>query len=114
MRHISPISNGQDNDHNQERHLQPQSDHGSRPLHGPLAREGNGKTYRERFADALRYEWKKAKDAHGRLECALGLPIRSCFADVPARRPAGIFAGVRPARRLFTTHSGRLAGSFAA
>ena len=73
-------------------------------------REGNGKTYRARFAEALRYEWKMAKAAQGRLECALGLPIRSCFADAPAR----IFAGVRPARRLFTTHSGRLAGSFAA
>jgi hypothetical protein len=77
-------------------------------------REGNGKTYRARFVEALRYEWKMAKAAQGRLECALGLPIRSCFADAPARKPAGIFAGVRPARRLFTTHSGRLAGSFAA
>ncbi len=77
-------------------------------------REGNGKTYRARFAEALRYEWKMAKAAQRRLECALGLPIRSCAADAPARKPAGIFAGVRPARRLFTTHSGRLAGSFAA
>ena len=77
-------------------------------------REGNGKTYRARFAEALRYEWKKAKAAQDRLECALGLPIRSCPADATARTPAGIFAGVRSARRLFTTHSGRLAGSFAA
>ena len=77
-------------------------------------REGNGKTYRARFAEALRYEWKKAKAAQDRLECALGLPIRSCPADAAARKPAGIVAGVRPARRLFTTHSGRLAGSFAA
>jgi hypothetical protein len=77
-------------------------------------REGNGKTYRARFAEALRYEWKKAKAAHSRLECALGLPIRSCPADAATRKPAGIFAGVRPARRLYTTQSGRLAGSFAA
>ena len=77
-------------------------------------REGNGKTYRARFAEALRYEWKMAKAARGRLECALGLPIRSCFADEPARKPAGVFAGVQPARRLFTSHSGRLAGAFAA
>jgi hypothetical protein len=77
-------------------------------------REGNGKTYRARFAEALRYEWKMAKAAQGHLECALGLPIRSCFADAPARKPADIFAGIRPARRLFTSHSGRLAGSFAA
>jgi hypothetical protein len=77
-------------------------------------REGNGKPYRARFADALRYEWKMAKAAQGRLECALGLPIRSCPADAATRKAAGIFAGVRPARRLFTTQSGRLAGSFAA
>jgi hypothetical protein len=77
-------------------------------------REGNGKTYRARFAEALRYEWKMAKAAQRRLECAVGLPIRSCLADAAARKPAGVFAGVRPARRLFTTHSGRLAGSFAA
>jgi hypothetical protein len=85
-------------------------------------REGNGKTYRERFAEALRYEWKQAKARTVRrewskatvLDCALGLPIRSCPADAAIRKPAGIFAGVRPARRLFTTHSGRLAGSFAA
>lgn len=77
-------------------------------------REGNGKPYRARFAEALRYEWKMAKAAQGRLECALGLPIRSCPVDAPDRKPAGIFAGIRPARRLFTTHSGRLAGSFAA
>ena len=77
-------------------------------------REGNGKTYRERFAEALRYEWKKAKAAQARLDCALGLPIRSCPVDARARMQTGAFAGVRPARRLFTTHSGRLAGSFAA
>jgi hypothetical protein len=77
-------------------------------------RAGNGKPYRERFADALRYEWKKAKAAHARLECALGLPLRSCPADIAARKPSGVFAGVRPARRLFTRHSGRIAGSFAA
>ena len=77
-------------------------------------REGNGKPYRARFAEALRYEWKMAKAAQRRLECALGLPIRSCPVDAPDRKPAGIFASVRPARRLFTTHSGRLAGSFAA
>jgi hypothetical protein len=75
-------------------------------------RECNGKSYRERFADALRYEWKKAKAAHAHLECALGLPLRSCPADAKPR--AGTFAGVSPARRLFTRHSGRIAGSFAA
>jgi hypothetical protein len=74
--------------------------------------EGNGKTYRERFAEALRYEWKKAKATQARLDCALGLPLRSCPADAKPRQ--GAFAGVRPARRLFTSQSGRLAGSFAA
>jgi hypothetical protein len=85
-------------------------------------REGNGKTYRERFAEALRYEWKKAKERAARrdwnkatvLDCALGLPLRSCSADAPARTQTGAFAGVRPARRLFTSQSGWLAGSFAA
>jgi hypothetical protein len=77
-------------------------------------REGNGKTYRERFAEALRYEWKQARAARARLDCALGLPIRSCPADAPARKQTGAFAGVTPARRLFTTQSGRLAGAFAA
>jgi hypothetical protein len=75
-------------------------------------REGNGKTYRERFAEALHYEWKQAKARAARrewnkateLDCALGLPLRSCPADVAHR----------PARRLFTSHSGWLAGSFAA
>ena len=62
-------------------------------------REGNGKTYRERFAEALRYEWKKAKAAQARLDCALGLPLRSCPADAKPRQ--GAFAGVRLARRLF-------------
>ncbi len=87
-----------------------------------LWREGNGKTYRERFAEALRYEWKQAKARAARhewskanvLDCALGLPLRSCLADAPARTQTGAFAGVRPARRLFTSQSGRLAGSFAA
>ena len=85
-------------------------------------REGNGKTYRERFVEALRYEWKKAKARTTRrewnkatvLDCALGLPLRSCPADAPARTETGAFAGVRPARRLFTSESGRIAGAFAA
>jgi hypothetical protein len=83
-------------------------------------REGNGKTYRERFVEALRYEWKQAKERAARrdwnkatvLDCALGLPLRSCPADSKPR--LGVFAGVSPARRLFTSQSGRLAGSFAA
>jgi hypothetical protein len=83
-------------------------------------REGNGKTYRERFAEAMRYEWKQAKERAARrewskatvLDCALGLPVRSCFADAKPRH--GVFAGVTPARRLFTSRSGQLAGSFAA
>ena len=75
-------------------------------------REGNGKTYRERFAEALRYEWKKAKAAQARLDCALGLPLHSCPADAKPRQ--GVFTSVRPAHRLFTSQSGRLAGSFAA
>jgi len=85
-------------------------------------REGNGKTYRERFAEALRYEWKQAKARTARrewnkatlLDCALGLPERSCPADAPARTQPGAFKGVLPARRLFTSHSGRLVGAFAA
>jgi hypothetical protein len=85
-------------------------------------REGNGKTYRERFAEALRYEWKQAKTRAARrewskatvLDCALGLPLRSCPADAPARKQTGAFADVRPARRLFTSQSGRLVGAFAA
>jgi hypothetical protein len=83
-------------------------------------REGNGKTYRERFAEALRYEWKQARERTARrewnkatvLDCALGLPLRSCPTDAKPRH--GVFAGVTPARRLFTSHSGRLVGSFAA
>jgi hypothetical protein len=83
-------------------------------------REGNGKTYRERFAEALRHEWKQAKARSTRrewnkatvLDCALGLPLRSCPVDAKPRQ--GVFAGVRPARRLFTSETGRLAGSFAA
>jgi hypothetical protein len=85
-------------------------------------REGSGKTYRERFAEALRYEWKQAKSRAARrdwnkataLDCALGLPLRSCPADAPARTKTGVFASVRPAHRLFTSQSGRIAGSFAA
>jgi hypothetical protein len=85
-------------------------------------REGNGKTYRERFAEALRYEWKQAKARTTRrewnkatvLDCAVGLPVRSCPADAPDRTQTGAFAGVHPARRLFTAHSGRLVGAFAA
>ena len=83
-------------------------------------RDGTGKPYRERFAEALRYEWQQAKDRASRrrwsaatlVDCALGLPLRSCPADAKPR--AGVFAGVRPARRLFTSQSGRIAGSFAA
>jgi hypothetical protein len=48
------------------------------------------------------------------LDCALGLPLRSSPADAPARQQTGAFAGVRPARRLFTSQSGRLVGAFAA
>jgi hypothetical protein len=83
-------------------------------------REDNGKTYRERFAEALRYEWKQAKERAARrewnkatvLDCALGLPLRSCPGDAKPRH--GVFAGVTPARRLFTSQSGQLIGSFAA
>jgi hypothetical protein len=83
-------------------------------------REGNGKTYRERFAEALRYEWKQAKARAARrewnkataIDCALGLPVRSCPADATPRH--GVFASDTSARRLFTTQSGRLVGSFAA
>jgi hypothetical protein len=48
----------------------------------------------------------KAKAARLRDESNIGLPVRSCFADRPEER--------FPLRRLYTTHSGRLAGSFAA
>lgn len=65
-----------------------------------------GGSYREWFAKALASEWKKAKAARMREESNIGLPVRSCFADRPAPR--------LPLRRLYTTHSGRLAGSFAA
>jgi len=83
-------------------------------------REGNGRTYRERFADALRFEWKKARDNAARrqwnkatvLDCALGLPLRSCPADAKPSR--NIFTGVIPARRLYTRQSGRIAGAIGA
>ena len=65
-----------------------------------------GGSYREWFAKALASEWKKAKAARHREESNIGLPVRSCFADRPAPR--------MPLCRLYTTHSGRLAGSFAA
>ncbi|MFO1103315.1 MAG: hypothetical protein U1E20_10480 [Methylocystis sp.] len=63
-----------------------------------------GGSYREWFAKALASEWKNAKAACSRDESNIGLPVRSCFADVPRF----------PLRRLYTTHSGRIAGSFAA
>ncbi|MFO1125733.1 MAG: hypothetical protein U1E25_10880 [Methylocystis sp.] len=65
-----------------------------------------GGAYREWFARALSSEWKKAKAARMREESNIGLPVRSCFADRQAPR--------MPLRRLYTTHSGRIAGSFAA
>jgi hypothetical protein len=65
-----------------------------------------GGSYREWFAKALASEWKKAKAARVREESNIGLPVRSCFADRPASH--------LPLRRLYTTHSGRIAGSFAA
>ena len=65
-----------------------------------------GGSYQEWFAKALSAEWKKAKAAHARFEQNIGLPLRSC----PADRPAPRF----PMRRLYTTHSGRVAGYFAA
>jgi hypothetical protein len=65
-----------------------------------------GGSYREWFAKALAWEWRKAKAARQREESNVGLPVRSCFADRPAPR--------MPQCRLYTTHSGRLAGSFAA
>jgi hypothetical protein len=83
-------------------------------------REGNGRTYRERFAAALAFEWKKAREARAAaerrnalaLEQATGLPLRTCLADKPS---VGAFAFAAPgARRLFTRHSGRIAGAFAA
>ena len=61
-----------------------------------------GGSYREWLAKALASEWKKAKGARLRAESNVGLPVRSCFADR------------MPLCRLYTTHSGRLAGSFAA
>jgi len=79
-----------------------------------------GGSYRQWFAKALASEWRKAKEraarrewnASSRLESYLGLPLRSCRAD--SRPLGGAFAGVVPARHLFTSHSGRVAGSFAA
>ncbi|WP_400769384.1 hypothetical protein [Methylosinus sporium] len=46
-----------------------------------------GGSYREWFAKALAYEWRRAKAVVAREESNLGLPIRSCPADVPAFRP---------------------------
>lgn len=65
-----------------------------------------GGSYREWFAKALSAEWKKAKAARARFEQNIGLPLRSCFADRLAPR--------FPLRPFYTTHSGRLAGYFAA
>jgi hypothetical protein len=65
-----------------------------------------GGSYREWFAKALASEWKKAKAARVREESNIGLPVRSCFADRATPR--------MPLYRLYTTHSGRIAGSFAA
>lgn len=47
-----------------------------------------GGCYRAWFAKALAYEWKKAKAARLRDESNIGLPVRSCPADAPVRRPA--------------------------
>ena len=79
-----------------------------------------GGSYRAWFANTLAAEWRKAKEraerrtwnAASRLESNIGLPLRSCLADAAPR--CGAFAGVAPAARLFTRHSGRIAGSFAA
>ena len=79
-----------------------------------------GGSYRAWFAKTLAAEWRKAKERAERrewnkatvLESNLGLPLRSCLADAAPR--SGAFAGVLPASRLFTRHSGRIAGSFAA
>ena len=65
-----------------------------------------GGSYREWFARALSSEWKKAKAARCAMEHNIGLPLRSCAADRLAPR--------FPLRRLYTTHSGRVAGYFAA
>lgn len=65
-----------------------------------------GGSYREWFAKALASEWKKAKASRLREESNIGLPVRSCFADRPPQR--------LPLCRLYTKHSGRLAGSCAA
>jgi len=84
-----------------------------------------GGSYREWFAKGLAHEWKKAREAKVRrdrialndrlnFELNTGLPIRSCPADAVRQAQAKAFLSVRPARRLFTNHSGRLAGSFAA
>jgi hypothetical protein len=79
-----------------------------------------GGSYRAWFAKALASEWRKAKahaerrahNAASRLDANLGLPVRSCPLDAAPR--SGVFARVAPAARLFTSHSGRVAGSFAA
>ena len=65
-----------------------------------------GGSYREWFAKALASEWKKAKAARLRDESNIGLPVRSCLADRSASHLS--------LRRLYTTYSCRLAGSFAA
>ncbi len=65
-----------------------------------------GGSYREWFAKALSSEWKKVKAALLREESNVGLPVRSCLVDRSSPR--------FPLCRLYTTHSGRLAGSFAA
>lgn len=65
-----------------------------------------GGSYRAWFAKALSSEWKKAKAVRLREESNVGLPVRSCFAD---RQPQRLSLC-----RLYTTHSGRIAGSFAA
>ena len=65
-----------------------------------------GGSYREWFAKALASEWKKARAARLREESNVGLPVRTCFADRDAP--------CMPLCRIYTTHSGRLAGSFAA
>jgi hypothetical protein len=79
-----------------------------------------GGSYRAWFAKALASEWRRAKEraerrewnAASRVDSNLGLPLRSCPVDAAPR--SGAFAGVVPAARLFTSHSGRIAGSFAA
>jgi hypothetical protein len=80
-----------------------------------------GGSYREWFAKALSFEWKKAKGAHLRDESNIGLPLRTCAADAPVARthahlPSWWGQAKRNAkiRRLYTRDSGRRAGMFAA